>query len=901
MKRIAAMFLLLALILPLVPAAKADTVAVKPYYGIGSSDFNRVKFPNLEGRLTVNVGVADGQTYFSSSTGGKDINKIASILKTTADRYPEGMRHLILFRTSEVFQLGEDVVYLEKGVNQLKEQFTTFIKAYAEAGGKLDSLILDVEYVNLYSWYIYTKAYTKGVPTIYADIVKNPLYQTEIRPMLVERGFVFYEDPSGAQSEIFSIYPRLKGEEKKKYAISQEIWDTVMRIRLNNYMTEAIYEPLAQYMPGVALYDYQSRAIHAWNKDLSDTGEHSYITGNSVPVGITSHYNTYGSRLGSGFFTEDNQPVYKNPVAYNNAVYDRTPYHHFLWDINLMKNMYAASGGKVSFTVAEYDYSPNKVGTPSNTPYYTETVLHIGLLDPQPFSIYMYDKAFESTEEYNKRAQVLQDIMAELTRVAGYADRKPIAVPSTWNSSFVLSGIYANGRNLWRLTPDTSKGTTLESFQVKAADPTFSIDGQTVTFPQGKIIADGQIGVVGTCGYWIETPKDVTPIVTTDPNRFSQYPAFSEDFESYASGAAFDSATANPKGCWTVEGTPTIQAQNGNQALALTGNVTLSNTKLPQNITAGDNYAKEQIWEVSFCLTENLPADGELKLLTCGDGGIKIAGDKVYYDENGSYKALNGVTLTAGQSYTVRRRVDFRTDFVYDFAVMDAAGKVIGEAKTVAMAKISLPVAKISISCANVTGQVLLDDYKLYPTGVAADLEVYNAQSGILLQDTTQKSSHDVAYRLSWLNGSEKVHSREVIATFYDAAGKEISSQTLKRVEMQPGCDNVETGIVQVPQGQAVVLQLKGGTENPEPTVPTTEPTTAPTTAPTVAPTVAPTTVSTAAPTVTPTGQATNAPTEPAAKDTENSAVWIVLAVVSLGIVCTVIFFRLGKKKNGTA
>ena len=831
MKRLLTALMTIALLLPGILPANADAVEVKPFYGIGSSDFNRIKFPNLEGKQRFVISVKDDAISLFSESAGSDKDKMAASLKQTFDRLPHELRQLTLFRTSKVCEFQENAIFFDKGFDMLKEQFSAFLKAYVAIDGKLDSVFLDHEYVKANNWYIYTQYYRKDAPTIYWDIVKDPRYATEVRPMLVERGFVFYEDSSGYQSELWSIYPNLKGAEKEKYAISREIWDKVMRIRLNNYLTEAVYAPLQQYMPHVTVSDYQSRATYAWLKDLSDSGEHKYISGNSVPVGDISHHNTYGSRLSSDFFVKDGMRIYKNPVAYNKAVYEITPFNRFLWDINLMKNMYEASGGKVCLQVSEYDDGIGKEGTTANTPYYTETVLHFGLMDPQEFKIYMYDKDFEAAE-YDKRAQVLQEILEELTRVAGFADRKPIHIPAVWNWEFVLSGIYANGRNLWRLTPDTCEGVSLEACKVPGEDPTFSIGGQTITFPQGKIIPDGEISVVGTCGYWIETPKNVTPVITADTNRYGKYPSFEENFEDYAAGAAFDSANAKPVSCWNVAGTaPAVESYNGSQVLAMTGSAVVSNVKLPQNITAGDYYAKQQVWEVSVILSE--PLSGDVVLLTCEDGGFRLSAGKVQYDRAGAYVDFPGLSLTSGQEYTLRREVNFCVADAYTstYSVLDAAGKVIAEAENVPMKRVSLPVTAIGLSCTNVTGKVYLDDYKLYPTGITTDFEVYNAATGIMQKDNAQAAEHNVAYRLSWLNGSDTAEKREVVAFFYDASGKLVSQKVVKQIEMKPGCDNVDTGIVEVESGQFVVLSLQNAAEPtlPSVTLPTTVPTTAPT------------------------------------------------------------------------
>ena len=182
MKKLLTLILALVLLAPMLPA-KAETVAVKPYYGIGSPDFDRAKFPNLEGRLMVSVVVENGEVYLSTSGASKNIEEVARAVKNTLDNYAEGMRTFVLHKSSDVFQLQEDTIYFEEGVEKLKAVFFQFIKAYAQIGGKLDGVVLDVEYVDTYNWYLYSKQYTKGNKDVYKNIVANPRYKTDVRPL----------------------------------------------------------------------------------------------------------------------------------------------------------------------------------------------------------------------------------------------------------------------------------------------------------------------------------------------------------------------------------------------------------------------------------------------------------------------------------------------------------------------------------------------------------------------------------------------------------------------------------------------------------------------------------------------------------------------------------------------
>ena len=879
--------MLLPMVFSMGTVAGAAEVTAEPFYGLGWSDINRLKFANLEGLTGISVIYNNDGTISISYAGKTDPKKIAEAIKPIMDRTPEGMRQLALFHTSRAFSVApEDAIFMDNGMSQLKTLFSNFLKEYYAIGGQLDGLVLDTEYVNMGSWYIYSKFYgghyNPTNPTTYKDIVENPKYATEIRPLLVERGFKFYENVSGNKSEIFSMYPNnlLSSAEREKYSNCASIWNAVLDIHLANYLNEALYEPLMEYYPNAIMSDYQEPDSYAWLKSLSDDGSKGYIGGNGTKVGNASNHNTYSSRPSTSFYKDSNgNYLYQNPAAYNKADYEDDPYNMFLWDINKFKNIYAATDTKkMTAWIAEYDYS-SRAGSVSNTAYYTETILHLGMLNPEPFLIFIwsgYDKykGTNGTAEYNKRMQVISEILYELTRVAGYSDRTPIETPANWNDGFVLSGMYAGGRNIWRLTPDTTDGTTLAAFKVKDQDPTFTINGTTVTFPQGKIITDGTVSVVGTAGYWIETPKDVTPVIVRDADRYSENPSLLEDFESYAAGTAFTASTAAKPQTWNVTATSDllITAQGGSNTLALTGTADLKNVKLPANITAGDSYAKQQAWEVSFTLAEAMNSGANVKLLTCsGDGGIKLEGGKVYYDNNRTYQELAGVSLTAGQKYTVKREVNFTISGAYTctYSVYNASGSLLGQAANVPMSSNTVvPVPSIGISCAGLTTKVYIDDYKLYPTGIAKDLEVYNAKTGIQLTSTEKADAASVAYRLSWMNATQTGKKVNVKVAYYNASGAQVSTSTVAAVEMAPGADGVVTGIVENTTGKVAVYLEDAGTYTPEPlptdppaTEPTTQPTVAPTTQPTVAPTTRPTVAPTMQPTVAPTTKPTTAPT----------------------------------------
>ncbi len=841
MKKILATILTLAILLSVAPSlgtvADAASTPDKPFIAMAWSPVDMEKFGNIEDAPIIQVNNIGGTINLNNS----DPADLAKSIKAKLDKLPEGMRHIRLNNTSVAFELGAKlVIYVGEGITQLRTQFQAFVEAYYALGGKLDGVILDTEYVDMGNWYLYTSGYggvyEKDIKNhnFYNELVAHPRYATEIRPMLEEYGFVFYENVGGDKSEIWSIYPYQYLNNSKyptyaadyaKYASCASIWNRVMYDRQAIYLSYALYEPMAARYPDAVMSDYQAYDSGTWYKNLI-----SYSNG--MKVGNVSNYNDYLRTPGEDYFKSGSTYLYQNPASYYEASYDQDPYGMLVWNVNRFKNMYEATDTKkISVWIAEYDYGSME-GAYRNSPYYTESLYHYGMLDPQPFLIYMYsgDSKFKGDAgkvEYDKRLEVISQVLDELTRVAGYSDRKPISVPANWNDGYMLTGMYAGGRNIWRITPDTTDGTTLEAFKIKDSDPTFRINGTTITFPGGKIIKDSAVSVVGSVGYWVETSKNVTPVVTRDADRYAENPAYMEDYESYKTGAALTAANVALPQTWEITASKdlVITEQGGGKALALTGTATLKNVKLPKNVTAGDSYAKQQAWEISVTLPKAMNSDAKVILLnTTLDGGIKLEGGKVYYDESGSYEELTGVSLTAGQKYTFKRDINF-TRYTCTYSVY-AGDKLVKEVADVKMKTVALPVEEIYISCSGLTTQALIDDYKLYPTGLAQNLTVYDANGGEQLPSTEKNAQYQVAYRLSWLNATQQSKNVRVKAAFYDSSNKLISESVLTTVEMAPGNDGVITGVVDN-LGDKVTVYLEDAKEIPEtkPTEATKKPT----------------------------------------------------------------------------
>ena len=850
MKRIIAFLILLAMLIPmgLINAVRSAGAEIKPFYfvnSMGELETGAYTFDNpyVYSRVTFSAskyaGVGELPIYIHLNTGYKesntvrDISEMAKTVKEIFKDRPKGTRYMMFYKTIDNIVQPEAMIYMDKGVDLFVQWAEKFFKEFKAIGGELDGIMLDVEYNYTHAHYL-KQTYAKGatildengqkvdVPAnsaIYQQIVEHPLYATDVRPLLVERGFHFVQG-NGYQSEIFNIYDTASED--------AAIWNAVMHNRQAAYMEKAV-APALKYFPDIMVTNYGFYDENAWNVSVDAKG------GNTVSVGTTSSEPYYLRKPASSFY--DSTDGFNVPTTYNGAVYKDTVFNSFLYEINEFKSMYESSDNKrLSPFVAGFNYLHRNrpANGTRNTAYYSETVLHLGMLNPDVFLGYIVGTRDTNLEgepyTYGDVIEVVSQLMSELTRVAGYADRKAIAVPQNWNSGFVLSGMYAGGRNIWRLTPDTTV-TTLENFKVAGKDPTFKINGQTITFPGGKIIEDGRVSHIGTCGYWIETAADVTPVVTSDADRYRQFPAFYEDFDGYETGMKYSYNKVEFPTSWEFKTGNDAKAvievdksDASNKALAVTGDVQLQNVKVLENVTAGDTYAKNQTWEV----TVTIPADmstGRITLLSFDDGtgkvfdgGFRIDGDKLSYYNGDEYVELVRVDVSAGGKFTFKRNMKFSTTgtSTCDYTVYDAAGKELTTVKNVSVAaNVKLPLQSISLNFSKIKETVYVDDYKVYASGVATDFMLYDGKLGTPVAELDKVRNASTAYRVSWLNGTayEKVYS--VVAAYYNG-NKLVEEKIIQEIQMAPNTDAVETGVVDVKSGQSVLIYLRDDSK-PEP------------------------------------------------------------------------------------
>ena len=819
MKKLFAIFLALAMLIPMCLSVQADEIAKQEFYivnweeGGGYGDVENVYYTPYFWTDGEKLEKTGKYTVSCPAVGGGTPEAIANNLKALFDTYPDGARYVNFTSpiASPIRRLSE-ICFQGHLVPQVVEWMERFFAEYARIGGKIDGIISDVEYTSIYAFYIYSD-YSKADPLVYKKIVDHPEYQEKIRPMLVERGFKFYSPVTDQTPEIFGIHPNAPAE----YASCDDIWDCVMQTYQSAIVDECCASAF-KYFPNIVLNNYASIDGRTWINGSSG--------GNREAAGNASNEVFYSTRPSGSFFKDGNKLTYATVRTRVDGVFNNTNYNRFIYEANYAKGIRQGADEMVTWWVAHAYYNNQ-----AHNAYYAELIYHLGLQDPEAFHGYImrqdcYTDGERDEEKFLNALKIIDQCLEQLNKLAGYADRKAIITGPEWNHDFVLSGIYAGGKNIWRITPDDGE-VTLEDFQVKgAADPTFTVNGETVTFPGGKIIADDEIYDIGTYGFWIETAADVSPVITRTAEHFRyNNPTYQETFEGYAVGTEWNYNNALPATTWENKkvgtGTAIVIADPTdatNQILEVKGNYSFKNVKLPQNVRSGDGYAKNQAWEITVTLPSDVSEEDELILLniipekrTAKDKGIKIAGTKVFYDNAGEFVELEGVTLTAGGKYTIVREMDFTTAdaFVYNLCIYDAEGKEVAKVKKIPAADKNIPVYSLGMNVKNASGEaVLLDNFRMYPIKVTTSFSTYNATTGMSIA-AGKTGDGDVAFRLSWLNAEQTEKSYTVMAAYYDGETL-ISEEVVQDAKLAANGDGVIIGIVENKQaGKQLKVYLK--------------------------------------------------------------------------------------------
>ena len=448
------------------------------------------------------------------------IGNLAEEMKAELDPIPAGKRTVMLHHIIQWMNLPEtrpSVLWYD-GVQIVADKLDEAFVYYKRIGGpEIDCVILDWEYLSD-PWTLdsHGKRYV-GYATqaeVFDALVNDPRYLTEIRPELEKLDFEFCTEP---------------GENELKYAIDNMYWHgsagtTVEDLRggisenylklhavCNNYyayyMWDALYAVVRKHYPNAIVNNYQS-AVEPANETFPSAQGHNYKYSRTVKIGNSGTLSQYGLNYIVGSVYDGYMPGYPYPK------YHKTSFNSLLQEFRLYQraSMYT-QGNRMEPWVGNYDWSYHDFSY-GLTDYWTELNFHMAMISSLPSFLY-----YETGNTTQAGHKAFSDCLYELDEVLGFEDREILMEKPTPNDQkYLLSGMSAGGRNVWRITPDMCYSDfTIEDFLVDEENLIFNIGNQFIDFPEGSYIhtTDENCSMFG---YWVISPEGTRPTEYRDEN-----------------------------------------------------------------------------------------------------------------------------------------------------------------------------------------------------------------------------------------------------------------------------------------------------------------------------------------------------------------------------------------------
>ena len=423
----------------------------------------------------------------------------------------------------------------DASIEQLRKDTDQLFSAMKDAGAELDYVIDDnesgilcyaIENVAIAHFRNDSESIQDSIAKnghLYEEWIKNELKKVEqmpeyqkIRPELEAAGYVFGED---YDLEYINIFPgaqeprrsRFYEEERPEgadtaFSIFNEVFNGSVFWRTYN---EVVYKTIIKYYPDIKFSNYGKGDIGTGKIPVYNyQGTRSAPGVRGEPVGTSASTVNYGN---FGMIADN------PPKEYPYATMADTPFNHLL--IEMIKNNNTIIGcaesdrGFMPWIGARTWVSKGQSAYHNhyNTDYYNEMILHFGMFNPDPFLIYNHGSTDPGDD-----MELLRHAFKELGEVAGFEDRENItpslnAVPS-WDQRYFLSGMKANGKGVWRITPDLyTPGVSMDNFLVNTiGGVNFRIGNQCIEFPEGSFIYEPE-DKVSQYGYWVITPDATWP------------------------------------------------------------------------------------------------------------------------------------------------------------------------------------------------------------------------------------------------------------------------------------------------------------------------------------------------------------------------------------------------------
>jgi hypothetical protein len=349
-----------------------------------------------------------------------------------------------------------------------------------------------------------------------------------------------------AWSDFFQIYASIGGKVDYVSLDIEGYYSTMFQ-----GMKYAVTDPVIQYFPNAAVTHYDNYLIDYVNFPVKNVyGDSVYgdaVAGTHLnPVLYGWCQNTLNNQLGAPL---NRFKIFMHDVDLMRATRLTTPNvpirPYIAWPTY---NWHRTEGNTGLSETAPLAVGPDVA---TQTQYYREMMYHVALEGADEYVLFAINPPYGATPINQLTTQpdinLLSNILIELDEIIGYPNRRPLLTstmsrgllpddiatninPIYNNQKYVLSGMQAGGRNVWRISCDLSV-VSQTAFKTNNNPLTFSVPGVNIVFPTGSALYN-PANNNGQAGFWVTSPIGTSPIINGVPVIIAPQVASTENVSS---------------------------------------------------------------------------------------------------------------------------------------------------------------------------------------------------------------------------------------------------------------------------------------------------------------------------------------------------------------------------------
>ncbi|OGV48533.1 MAG: hypothetical protein A2017_16500 [Lentisphaerae bacterium GWF2_44_16] len=369
--------------------------------------------------------------------GKRAVRRIQDPVKAaqTSIASPKGKAAVFIWSGMEIIGYPGDKIsgtefpgpWMENGIPQVRKQAEEYFKAYKEAGGLMDFLVLDFE-GGFSMW----------------DRKPARIEATFNSPRFVEfKGQLPDMKPSEITSDTnppsYQLGEKLSDLPPKPYMI----WNTFMEGIVSKGLNEAIFDPVVKLFPKVRASNYNS----FWVK-----GDNVYI---DYAGHITSNVNAvFGNCNCPVFYGNFHSGLAKRTLS-DGTIFGDSPFSVLRREVDDLRAIARSSTEPCTPWISYKSYTKSKF---KDNDYYQELVYHLALSGVRVFLVWNAApwKHEQTMDEWRKESDdlILDSCLRTLNKkLQGSVHECVTLGDSAWNGGILVSGMKLDaGRTLWRIT-----------------------------------------------------------------------------------------------------------------------------------------------------------------------------------------------------------------------------------------------------------------------------------------------------------------------------------------------------------------------------------------------------------------------------------------------------------------